>query len=163
MILGCCGAGKSTFAKKLHTKTQIPLVHLDQHFWKPNWVESNKEEWTETVAHLVKEDEWIMDGNYGGTMEIRYPRADTIIFLKYATITCFSRVIKRIETYKGKVRPDMPEECQERYDAKFLWYVLNYNRTRTPNILKRLKSFEGEKKILVFKTDQEAEQFLKEL
>lgn len=160
MILGCCGAGKSTFSKKLHSKTGLPLVHLDQHFWNPNWVESKPDEWAAKVSKLVKPDQWIMDGNYGGTMEIRFDRADTIIFLKYGTFRCLSRVIKRIEKYKGEVRPDMPDGCRERYDFHFLWYVANYNRTRSPKILKRLQEFESYKSIHVFNNDQEADQFL---
>ena len=160
MILGCCGAGKSTFSRKLHAKIGLPLVHLDQHFWNPNWVESKPDEWAAKVSELVKPEQWIMDGNYGGTLEIRYERADTIIFLKYGTFRCLSRVIKRIEKYKGQVRPDMPAGCRERYDLHFLWYVANYNRTRSPKILKRLQEFESHKNIHVFNNDQEADRFL---
>jgi len=31
MILGCCGAGKSTFSKKLGSLTNLEVIHLDQH------------------------------------------------------------------------------------------------------------------------------------
>ena len=29
IVLGCPGSGKSTFSKKLHELTQLPLIHLD--------------------------------------------------------------------------------------------------------------------------------------
>ena len=33
IILGCCGSGKSVFAKKLNEKTGMPLYHLDNIYW----------------------------------------------------------------------------------------------------------------------------------
>ena len=37
IIIGCGGAGKSTLARKLGEVLDLPVVHLDQLFWKPNW------------------------------------------------------------------------------------------------------------------------------
>jgi len=59
MVIGC-GAGKSTFSKRLHSITKIEVIHLDQYYWKPNWVESNTEEWTKTAEALIQKEEWIM-------------------------------------------------------------------------------------------------------
>lgn len=36
LVLGCGGAGKSTFAKELHKKLGLELIHLDCHFWLPD-------------------------------------------------------------------------------------------------------------------------------
>lgn len=33
LILGSPGAGKSTFARKLQSKTKLPLVYMDQLFF----------------------------------------------------------------------------------------------------------------------------------
>jgi len=60
MVIGCSGAGKSTFSKRLHSITKIEVIHLDQYYWKPNWVESNTEEWTKTAEALIQKEEWIM-------------------------------------------------------------------------------------------------------
>ncbi len=96
MIIGCCGAGKSTFSKRLSQLTGLEVIHLDQYYWKPNWEESDKEEWTDLVKKLAGKPQWIMDGNYGGTMDIRMARADTIIYLDYSTAKCLWRITKRI-------------------------------------------------------------------
>jgi adenylate kinase family enzyme len=37
MIVGCSGFGKSTFARKLHSITNIELIYLDQYYWKKGW------------------------------------------------------------------------------------------------------------------------------
>ncbi len=163
MIIGCCGAGKSTFAKKLQQKTGLPLFHLDQYYWKPNWVESSKEEWTATVQQLIQKEEWIMDGNYGGTMDQRIAAADSIIFLHYPTWLCFWRVLKRIYTYYGEVRPDMHEACRERLKLSFLSYVLHFNRIKSPKILQKLNQVKAHKSIFIASSDQELDVFLQNL
>lgn len=76
MIIGCCGAGKSTLARKLHAVAGLELIHLDRQYWKSGWIETEPEEWGEKVAGLVAKPNWIIDGNYGGTMDIRIKRAD---------------------------------------------------------------------------------------
>ena len=160
MIIGCCGAGKSTLAKKLQQRVPLELIHLDQHYWQTNWVEPSKEVWEETVRQLVKKEQWIMDGNYGGTMPIRMQRADTIIYLDYPIRTCFWRVLKRIWTYHGVVRPDMPDGCAERFDLAFLHYVLTYNIKKKKQLLARLAAAGRGKQVFVFKKNTDTDAFL---
>ena len=149
LILGCCGAGKSTLARILSEESNLPIIHLDQHYWQPNWVEPSKEEWTAKVKHLITQDRWIMDGNYGGTLDMRIKRADTIIYLDASTFKCLYRVIKRILKYRGSVRPDMPAGCPERFDLSFLHYVLVFNLVRRRSIMNKIALHSGNKKVLV--------------
>ena len=120
LVIGCCGAGKSTFSTKLQSALNLELIHLDQYYHKPNWEEPEKEQWEGIVNNLVQKPTWIMDGNYKGTFDIRFKEADTIIYLDYSTLKCLWRVIKRIVKYHGTVRPDMPKGCEERFDLEFL-------------------------------------------
>ncbi|MFT6338186.1 MAG: adenylate kinase family enzyme [Saprospiraceae bacterium] len=163
MILGCCGAGKSTLARQLHEITKLPLYHLDQYYWKENWTETPIDKWKPIVTELANKEEWIIDGNYGGTYKPRMDRADTIIYLKYNTLQCLYRVTKRILKYHGKVRPDMPDGCRERFDFEFLHYVATYNLIRGKSILKKLNSFETDKRIVVLGSDNEVNRLLKTL
>lgn len=151
LILGCCGAGKSTLARMLSKEVDLPIIHLDQQYWKPNWIEPSKEEWNTKVEDLITQDSWIMDGNYGGTLDMRIKRADTIIYLDASTLTCMSRVIKRIWNYRGSVRPDMPEGCPERFDLDFLHYVLVFNLIRRKSIIKKIAAHSEEKRVLIKK------------
>lgn len=86
MVIGSPGSGKSTFSRKLSHITGTPLIHLDKEFWNSGWVETPRDEWVKKQKFLVAGDEWIIDGNYGGTMEIRLGKAYTVIcfeFMKY--------------------------------------------------------------------------------
>ncbi len=163
MIIGSGGAGKSTLARTLHHRLGLPLVHLDQHFWKPNWVEIDRTEWQTINRQLVAEENWIIDGNYGSTMEMRLERADTVIFLDYPTGIRLWRVWKRWWRYRGKARPDITEDCPETLTMEFLWYILRYRRTRTPGILQKLQALPAETHVYVLRSDQAVRDFLTSL
>lgn len=163
MIVGCCGSGKSTLARQLQKITRLELIHLDQNYFAPNWVEPDKESWARKVESFAAKDNWIIDGNYGGTMDIRLSRADTVILLKRSTPLCMYRAIKRIIKNYGKVRPDSAPGCKERFDLEFLHYVLVFNLTRLPGILKRLEKLKPGQQKFVLNNQKEVDDFLEGL
>lgn len=128
-ILGCCGAGKSTFARRLAEATGLPIIHLDREFWKPGWVASKREEFRDRVNKLYEADRWIADGNYGSTIPDRLQRADTVFVLDYTTWTCLAGLMKRVAKGFGRDRPDCAEGCPERLDSELIRYVFGYRRT----------------------------------
>ncbi len=162
LIIGSCGAGKSTFARRLHEATNLKLIHLDKIYWKPNWTETSEEEWLEKVQEIIKADSWIIDGNYGGTMEMRMSRCDTVVWLDFPRTVCVWRVLKRIAFYKKNGRLDMAEGCDENLDLKFLKYVWNFPRDKNPAILSRLQNFR-DLKVFRLTSDRQAENFFAEL
>ncbi len=166
MVAGCPGAGKSVFSQKLQAMTGLPLIHLDQCYWQPGWVQTSSIDWKKTVTDLASGSQWIIDGNYGGTIDIRIAKADTIIYLDYSTAKCFTRVITRTLRYWQKDRPDMAEGCAERLDfeyLKFLHYVLTFNYKKRTPILRKLHQAIQEKQVLIFRNDQQAGDFLQAL
>ncbi len=162
LVIGSCGAGKSTFARRLQEITGLKLIHLDKIHWKPNWTETPEKEWLEKVREIINDESWIIDGNYGGTMEMRMERCDTVIWLDFPRTVCTWRVLKRILFYKKSGRPDMAEGCDERFDWEFLKYVWNFPRDKNPSIESRLLKFE-DVKIFNLQSDREVEDFFAEL
>lgn len=159
IVIGCCGAGKSTFSRKLHALTGLELIHLDQQYWKPNWVETDKDIWETKVAEIAEQDSWIIDGNYGGTLDVRLNRADTVFFLDFSTLKCLWRVGKRVLKYNGRERPDMPPGCKERFDLEFFHFVATYNLRNRKTLYKKLDKVKTEKNIHVFRNDLETEAY----
>ncbi len=94
-IIGSCGAGKTTLAKSLGERLDLPVIHLDAHYWQPGWQATDADEWQKIQQKLVKGDRWIIDGNYGSTMDIRLTAADTIVWLDFSRYLCLWRVFKR--------------------------------------------------------------------
>lgn len=130
IIIGCGGAGKSTLARQLGEKLDIPVIHLDKLFWKPGWVSVSQEEFDELHRSALAGDKWIMDGNFNRTLPERIARCDTIIYLDFSRFACLMGVLKRVLTTYGTVRPDMGEGCPERIDLEFLKWVWNFNKNK---------------------------------
>ncbi|MFP7378839.1 DNA topology modulation protein [Bacillus paralicheniformis] len=163
VLIGSGGSGKSTLARQLGTALKINVYHLDALFWKPNWVGVPKDEQRKVQNELVSKEEWIIDGNYGGTMDLRLNAADTIIFLDIHRTICIFRAFKRILQYRNKTRPDMGEGCEERFDLEFFKWIWNYPKTKRPEILKRLEQLSKDKQVIILKSPKEVQKFLKKV
>ncbi len=162
VVIGSCGAGKSTFSRRLHSITGLELIHLDKCYWRPNWTETSRDEWREKVGELVKGVSWIIDGNFGDTMEMRIAACDTVIFLDIPRRICLWRVLKRIALYKKNGRPDMADGCEERFDWEFIKYVWRFQKDKIPTLKQRLEKFAHSKKIIRLKSRGDFEIFFKQ-
>ncbi len=163
LVIGHPGAGKSTFTSNLGMKIRLPVIHLDKEFWRPGWVETPMNEWRKRTEMMVNRDEWIIDGTHDRTLDIRLLRADTVIFLDYSRYLCLWRILKRIVTSFGEVRPEMADGCPERIDLGFLRWVWNYRRDHYPIISECLQTYYANGKMVVLKNPADALQFLNEV
>lgn len=123
MIFGRPGSGKSTFALKLHKHTGIPLYHLDKYFYESNWKERNTEEFLKTQQEIVDKDTWIIDGNSVRSLEIRYSKADLVLYFKCPRWRCLWRIFKRLFDKDPEIK-DRADGCREvvRFGLlKYMW------------------------------------------
>lgn len=162
-ILGSSGAGKSTLTRQLGRILKIEPLHLDTFFWKKNWTEPSPEAWQKIHKALTEKDRWIIDGNFSDTWQDRIPRADTIIYLDMPRWLCIYGIFKRLLTYYGKTRPDLPEGCPEQFDWDFVKYVWNYPKRGRPKTLQLLNTMKKKKTIHHFTNRAEIRRFLKKL
>jgi adenylate kinase family enzyme len=123
-VVGSGGAGKTTFARRLGEIIEAPVIHLDHHFWRPGWVETPKDEWRDIQREMVAADRWVIDGNYGGTLEVRFPRADTIVVLDFHRVVCLGRALRR--SILGHGRATQAPGCPERIDLGFYRWIWDY-------------------------------------
>jgi adenylate kinase family enzyme len=137
-VIGSGGAGKSVFSTELARRTGLPVVHLDREFWRSGWVPMDDDPWHARVRELVAADRWIMDGNYSRTMDLRFARADTVVFLDIPRLVCVGAVIARSIRYRKGTRPDMADGNDERLDRAFLGWIWNYPKRQRPEILQKL-------------------------
>ncbi len=162
-IIGCCGAGKSTLAKILGEKLNLPVIHLDAYYWQPGRQETKQNEWLARQQELIKSDRWIIDGNYGSTMDIRLARANTIIWLDFNRYVCLRRVLKRYLQYAGNPRPDMAQGCPERFNWEFLEYVWNFPQIHRLRILERLAKCQDNKQIIILQKPHQVLNLLQQI
>ena len=154
MIIGCPGSGKSTFARGLAEKTGLPLYYLDMMYWNPDRTTKPKDEFRAALRETVALPEWIIDGNYGSTLELRMEACDTVIFLDFPVEVCIAGVEER----RGKPRPDMPW-VETEPDLEFIEFIRKYNEESRPKVIDLLEKY-CEKEIIIFKSRDEADEFL---
>ncbi|MBU8566835.1 DNA topology modulation protein [Virgibacillus pantothenticus] len=162
MIIGNPGSGKSTLARKLSDLLGIPAYHMNTIFWQPGWVPIKREKLVQETKKLMEKDAWIIDGNYGATMDIRLKEADTIILLHFSTIRCLYGITKRRIQYHNRTRPDLTEGCPEKLDREFFQWVRKFNKRKAPHIYERLANY-PDKRQLIFKNRTQLQKFLQKL
>jgi adenylate kinase family enzyme len=104
-----------------------------------------------------------MDGNYGGSLSLRLPRADTVIWLDYPRHVCLRRVLVRTARNVGRVRDGLPEGCPERFNVEFLRYIWNFNAVHRPRLLAACEKFGSHAKLHTLRSDEDAERLLTEV
>ena len=129
-VLGFSGGGKSTLARRLGERLNIPVLHLDRVHWLPGWRERRTEESIGIVAQFMEGSDWVIEGTYSKfLMERRLEEADRIVLVILPRLVCFVRATRRYFTYRGKSRPDMTPGCSEKMDWEFVRWLLWEGRT----------------------------------
>ena len=162
LIIGCSGSGKTTLAVALGEKLGLPVVHLDQLWWKEGWRNVTREEFDSRLAMAMNMDGWIIDGNYSRTMEMRLAKCDTVIYLDFNRWACLRGMCQRVFGNYGKVRPDMAQGCPERFDPSFVKWIWDYNKNnRVQNYMYLAQAKHA--KTIVLKNRKEVRVFLRNL
>lgn len=160
LVVGSGGAGKTTFSDELGTRTGLPVVHLDRHFWKPGWVATPIDEWRARQEVFVAPDAWILDGNYSGTLDVRLARADTVVLLDMGRFRCLWRVAKR--TIRNWGRSVTAPGCPDRFELEFTRWVWGYPRRSRPRILDAVDRATLVVDFVRLRTPQQVRQFLQD-
>lgn len=154
IIVGCPGAGKSAFARKLNQKLSLPLYYLDMIWHKPDKTTCSREAFDGKLREILEKDTWIIDGNYLRTLEMRLKKADTVFLLDYPIGVCLAGAKERI----GKKREDLPF-VETELDEEFWQWILDFSGDQLPVIYRLLKQYESGREIFVFRSRGEADRF----
>ncbi|NGZ77680.1 DNA topology modulation protein [Saccharibacillus alkalitolerans] len=161
-VIGSPGSGKSVLSRKLGESLGLPVIHLDSHYWQAGWTPTPSEQWDEFLKETVNGEAWIVDGNYTRTLDVRMRAADTIVFLDMPRLLCMYRIVKRRLMYRGRSRPDLNAECEEKLDAAFALWVWNYRKKVRPKVLEAIDLHGEGKRTVVLTSRKEVRDFLKE-
>ncbi len=164
LIIGSSGSGKSTLARQLGARLELPVIHLDRHYWHPGWVGTPDAEWQQTVARLLQREQWVMDGNYRSTLRMRLNAADAVVFLDLPPWICALRALKRRIQYRNRPRPDIAEGCNEPlFDPQlfqFIRHVLSYPDRAKPYVMKQLLQIADSKHVVLLRSPNDVNSFL---
>jgi len=153
MIFGRPGAGQSTFALRLHKHTGIPLYHLDKHFFESNWVERDYQEFLKIQQSLVEGTSWIIDGNSLRSLEMRYARANIVVYFNYPRWVCYWQIFKRLFNKNPEIK-DRADGCKETIRFGLLRYIWSFEN-RVENQIRHLQEQYPDAKFIEIKSDKD--------
>lgn len=154
IVIGCSGAGKSTFSKKLTKIIDTPLYNLDTFYWKADATHISRGELIEKQKDVFKTENWIIDGNFRNTLEMRVEQAELIFFFDIPKETCIDGVKNRNN------RDEIP--CVLPVNDELIDFINNFDRDVKPMILNLLEKYQ-DKKVITFHSRSEADEYLENL
>lgn len=158
LVVGCPGAGKSTFARALRDKLNLPLVHLDMMWHLPDGNHVERDVFDVHLAEMLARERWIIDGNYLRTLKRRLERADTVFFLDLPVEECLAGAAARI----GSPREDLPWQ-EDELDPEFTAYIKRFPEEQAPLLRSLLDNRPAGVELFTFHSHVEADHYLADL
>ena len=164
LIIGSAGSGKTYLSHVLSKKLNIEVTHLDKIYWLPNWEKQPVTFCEDLTKELVVPNEWIFDGNYIQTLDIRLEKADLVIFLKVNRFKCIASLFKRKRLTKRKEieRDDLADGCVDKLDFSFLKWAFTFNNDYAPKLLNVINKYPNVD-LKIFNTREDALEFINNL
>jgi adenylate kinase family enzyme len=119
-VVGNSGAGKSTVARELAARLNVPHVELDAIFHQPGWTPLPKDEFAARVAAAAGEEGWVIDGNYSVVRPLVWARADTVVWLDPPRRVVIRRIVWRT-IRRAAIRAELWNGNRERWKNLFTW------------------------------------------
>jgi adenylate kinase family enzyme len=161
-ILGHSASGKSTFAKKIASLYGLTPTYIDRIAWGKNWTFNDDETINKGLDEVLQQDAWVIDGNYSRFhVEKRLDDADCIYIFLFNRFGCLRNAFKRAKQYKHQSRESMGDECPEKLDLAFIWWILHKGRSKKQRKFYRNVIDTYASKVVVFKNHKQVENYLK--
>ncbi len=156
-FIGLPGSGKSTFAAKLGQRLEIPVHHLDSYMFVAGGKKREKQEFLALQKTLVDQERWIIEGCSTSTLEMRFARADTVVYFRLPRLLCLWRAFKRL-FFHDNTLCDTAEGCSKVFTWEIVKYIWNFDREKG-ELIEELKKKYPHVRFYIFKSSKDTERF----
>ena len=155
LVIGCPGAGKTYFAKRLKELTGLPVIHMDNLYWNKDKTSISVEELENKLLPYLQQDEWIIDGNYHDTLKLRLEYATDVFFLKMSRDECIEGILERID----QPRDDIPWVETKKDAVELIEWTIDYEKRTKAAEEKLLKEYK-KVNVHILKSREEVNKYL---
>lgn len=135
-VVGTSCSGKTTLARDLARRLDLPHIELDALFWGRGWTPVPNDTFRSRLRDVLAADAWVADGGYASVRDITWSRADTIVWLDYPMPTVLMRWARRTVT-RIRTREEFWPGTGNRESLRnalrrdgLLWWILSTHRRR---------------------------------
>lgn len=158
LVIGCPGAGKTYFAKKLKAIINLPVIHMDNLYWRKDKTSISQEELSQKLLPYLEKDEWIIDGNFHDTLALRLKYATDVFFINVTREECIEGILERID----QPRDDIPWIETKKDAVELIAWTLDYEERTKAKEEELLKEYPNVK-VHVLKSRKEVNDYLASL
>jgi adenylate kinase family enzyme len=98
-VVGCSGAGKTTFARALAERLGVGHLELDAVFWDSGWCKRDLDGAHDLIREFLGSADattgWVADGNWEDARAGLLDDADVVVWLDYPRALVTGRVVRR--------------------------------------------------------------------
>jgi adenylate kinase family enzyme len=169
-VIGSSGSGKSMFARRLAALLASPYVELDALYWLPGWREPADAEFFATISAAISGERWVLDGKYTRSIDVKWARVQTVIWLDYGFGVTLRRLLARSLRRGSSAQEIWPNTGNRESlwrmfgrESVLLWLVKSYRPHRA-----RFEAYLREPRLahirfVRLRSPRAAERFLREL
>jgi adenylate kinase family enzyme len=160
-VIGPAGAGKSTLATELGARLRIPVLHLDQLYWRSGGVVTPADEWETLQRRTLDDPSWIVDAQHDDILPDWLEVADTVVLLDASPVQCLWRVgRRRLSRRPVGVPEESPRRRADRSLVNFLRGQWHYRRRLRPELLAELGLQRNGREVVVLRRENDRRRFL---
>jgi adenylate kinase family enzyme len=165
VVIGTTGSGKSRLAEELSQRTGLRVIELDRLYWGRDWQGAPVELFRHRVEREIKDDGWIVVGNYGQVRDLVWPAADTLVWLDLPFPLVMSRLVRR--TVKRALTKEElwgtgnTESLVRSFFSRqsILWWAMKTHRRNRARFSAECGSLPKEKKVVRLQSPREVARF----
>jgi hypothetical protein len=126
--------------------------------WQPGWSYVGDEETVKRLVEIASGEEWIIEGYISkGARAFVLERADTLLYLDYASHISVWRYIRRCFAHHKTPRPELAG-CPEKFSFTFLHRI--WAKQEVQKLLPHLEQSSNQAKLVTFVHPRAAQRFL---